>query len=286
MELYEQYCKLSTRKRIDGMANGTKIFIKRYLDEYTEEYDSINKKTFIEYLVNKNLQPSTKAVIAIGLGRYLKWAGYINEDDYKSILQSFRSPIKEWSNISLNEQDIIEAIKMSGYGGNRFTRRRNKYMIFLLSSIGMRVSQLVEIKSESVIKDDKYIRYLIPRKKDNRLTIRENLDIKPLPLSYSIGDYVHEDLYNDYMSVKPKDSEYFFVNRNGNMMTTRYVQKVVEDIGGKLGLDLSPHKFRHYVGTMMANSPGGLVKAKILLGHADIRTTLKYVYPESINIWE
>ncbi len=61
---------------------------------------------------------------------------------------------------------------------------------------------------------------------------------------------------------------------NGNAITTYYWH-----LGHKLGVTVSPHRFRHGVATDIVNKTGNLRIAQDILGHADVKTTCGYVHP-------
>lgn len=61
---------------------------------------------------------------------------------------------------------------------------------------------------------------------------------------------------------------------NGNAITTYYWH-----LGQKLGVTVSPHRFRHGLATDIVNKTGNVRVAQDILGHADVKTTCGYIHP-------
>lgn len=60
-------------------------------------------------------------------------------------------------------------------------------------------------------------------------------------------------------------------------MTGDHVSRLFTKWGKKIGVKISPHRFRHTTATKIANSGCNLKSLQKLLGHADIKTTMGYV---------
>lgn len=51
-------------------------------------------------------------------------------------------------------------------------------------------------------------------------------------------------------------------------------------LGNKLGIKVSPHRFRHTVATELANTVPNIKIVQEILGHADVQTTCRYIHPD------
>lgn len=72
-----------------------------------------------------------------------------------------------------------------------------------------------------------------------------------------------------------------FNPRMSKLMGVDRVSNVFEYISKRIGIQVSPHRFRHTLGTDLMKQPDrNLHLVKELLGHTDIRTTLEYVEPD------
>ena len=73
----------------------------------------------------------------------------------------------------------------------------------------------------------------------------------------------------------------FFVTRDGARLTRRNVQRILERLAKKAGLDgvkVSPHRLRHTAATLFISSGGPLPALKELLGHSSLRSTEIYLH--------
>jgi len=148
----------------------------------------------------------------------------------------------------------------------------------------MRVSQLCDLRLSDVWVDGDTLHLAIERKKDVMQSTEKKYDIKAIPLTHNIGKFALKVIYDKYMLLrKTKPGDHVFINRIGHTLTTDYIRGMCKKIGTLIGLDgLTPHSFRHFVATTVANT-AGITKAAILLGHKNIATTQIYINPDLIS---
>lgn len=278
----DSYAKLSTRKRIDGMADNTKYFIKIYLNDYLSSYNVINKNTFMDYIIEKKLSHSTKSVIAIQVGKFLLFANKINKDEFYEIRHSFRLPEREWEE-PLTMKNIIDIFdSITAINPKKFTRIRNRCIISIFITTGTRVSQLLALDYDDVVIEDDSISINFIKMKDNRKTIKAQKDVKTIPYNVHVGDYVIGAMIDDYVHMRGDTEGPFFLSYAGKRISIQYIEKFVRMIRDKLDIYLTPHSFRRFVASRIADKHG-IHKAAIMLGHKSITTTMKYINPKTIN---
>lgn len=287
-ELFDVHSKLSTAKRIDGMSQSYSVFLAHYIGEYEEAFEDYNRITLTQYLVGKDLAASTKAVLATGMGKFLHWNSMITKDDLSILHKSFRMPIKNWSEQFIEPDKINSILTLARRTNTRLARYRDSTIIALLSTIGCRVGQLVALTSADFqVDSDEIATIKLVKQKERRRDIKENYDIKRLPLSISLGKWQIGDIIHQYLDYRSKsydinDDTPLLLNPQGRGITTSYVQKMTKRIGDELSIKLTPHTFRHYVGHQVANAQG-LDKAAALLGHSNIAHTMRYVNIQKID---
>lgn len=147
--------------------------------------------------------------------------------------------------------------------------QRNRLIIEMLYATGVRVSELVNIKTNDIDKYKKSIRILGKGQK-MRIVFYGSYCEKILELYLKDG----REKINKY------NNEYLFLNKNGNKLTTRMIRKIIDDIILKSGLgkNVYPHMLRHSFATEMLNNGADLITVKELLGHESINTTSIYTH--------
>ena len=154
---------------------------------------------------------------------------------------------------------------------------RNLLIIRMLYATGLRVSELVNVKLSDINESDRTIRVLGKGSKE-RIVV--------------FGNHT-KDALDDYLArgrreVDFHNSEYLFLNKDGNRLSTRYIRKIIDDIIFKASIEMhvSPHMLRHTFATGMLNNGADLVSVKDLLGHESLNTTSIYTHVSDDKIRE
>lgn len=146
---------------------------------------------------------------------------------------------------------------------------RNKTILELLYSSGIRISELVNIKTPNYDSEECLIRIMGKGSKER---------IVPL------GDYA-VNIMNDYMNnyrplINKKHTDYVFVNNRGDKISRQFIFKVIKKEALKKGIkkDISPHTLRHTFATHLLKNGADLRIIQELLGHENISTTQIYTH--------
>ena len=146
---------------------------------------------------------------------------------------------------------------------------RNKTILELLYSSGIRISELVNIKTPNYDSEDCLIRIMGKGSKER---------IVPL------GDYA-VNIMNDYMNnyrplINKKHTDYVFINNRGDKISRQFIFKVIKKEALKKGIkkDISPHTLRHTFATHLLKNGADLRIIQELLGHENISTTQIYTH--------
>ena len=154
---------------------------------------------------------------------------------------------------------------------------RNLLIIRMLYATGVRVSELVNIKLKDINKSERTIRILGKGSK-------ERIVVYGIHTKDALEDYLNRgrrqiDIHN---------SEYLFLNKDGNKLSDRYVRKIIDEIiaAASITVHVSPHMLRHTFATSMLNNGADLVSVKDLLGHESLNTTSIYTHVSDDKIRE
>ena len=139
---------------------------------------------------------------------------------------------------------------------------RDKLIVELLYSTGIRLSELVNIKISDINFYDKTIKVLGKGNKER----------------YVLFGSVCSKLLKEY--VNNENRVYLLLNKNGNKLSERGVEYIIEKIFKSVNVHakLTPHTLRHTFATHMLDNGCDLVTVQKLLGHSDLSTTSIYTH--------
>ncbi len=145
---------------------------------------------------------------------------------------------------------------------------RDRTMMELLYSSGLRLAELVSLDLDSIDRQERSLIVLGKGSKERMLPIGSHA-LEALDVWLKIR-----------VQLAAPDEQAMFVGRNGGRLSHRSVQSRVKYWAQRQGVDLNvyPHLFRHSFATHLLESGGDLRAVQELLGHADISTTQVYTH--------
>ena len=140
---------------------------------------------------------------------------------------------------------------------------REKALILTLIRSGVRVSELINLRS-----DDLY---------DRSLIVRFGKGSKHRVSFIAIDAEAAIKAYHESMSFDP---QYLISSESGRQLSRQYVARIVSQVAkrARLTKHVSPHTLRHTCATNMLRDGVGVENVQKILGHANISTTLIYLH--------
>lgn len=224
--------------------------------------------TFAASLHEYGITPRSQARVLSGVRSFFRFLVL------DGVVESDPTELLEWPSLpehlpvvlTLEEIDRIEdSIDLSKAEG-----ARNRAIIEVLFSCGLRVSELVNMKLSDLYLED---RVLLVRGKGNK----ERL----VPVSSkAIADLKRWFFDRNLMKIKPGEDDYVFLNRRGAHLTRTMILIMVKRQAEEAGIKktISPHTFRHSFATALLQGGADLRSIQAMLGHEKIDTTLVYTH--------
>ena len=172
----------------------------------------------------------------------------------------------------LTVDEIKKIFKQSENTDNELLGLRDRCIVELLYSCGLRVSELCELKINNIQFDSNVIRFF---GKGNKERI--------IPLTFYAKEWMERYLYQSrqiLLNRKLSEQKYVFLSNNGKRLTRAAIWQSIKKYVNAAGITktVSPHTFRHSFATHLLDGGANLVEIQKLLGHSDITTTEIYVH--------
>lgn len=145
---------------------------------------------------------------------------------------------------------------------NQDTDAYHKVILELLYGCGLRVSELVNLKTTDVNIQGRYIRCIGKGSKER---------IVPLGSKAAAAA-------ESYLKERNPGSGNFLINSKGQSVTRQEVYIFIREQGKKINKHISPHTLRHSFATHLLENGADLLVVQELLGHSDVSTTQLYTH--------
>lgn len=145
---------------------------------------------------------------------------------------------------------------------------RDVAMIFLMTSCGLRVSEVASLDVNDIYEDS--VRVLGKGNKERMVYLSART----------------KEALKEYAAIRPESQEEaFFLSKHGTRIRVHRIQMMVKGYLDEIGKgDLSCHKLRHTAATQMLRSGGNLREIQMVLGHEKISSTEIYTHVSNSDL--
>ncbi len=276
---YLRYLKLErnyTANTVEAYRNDL-AHLERYMKREELTPETVRREHlehFAATLHEHGIGPSSQARILSGVRsffKYLQMEGYISDDP---------SELLEWPHLgehlpevlTTEEIDRMEAaIDLSKPEG-----QRNKAIIEVLFSCGLRVSELTALKLSDLFMSDNFVRIKGKGRKERLVPISAKA-VKELKLWF---------IDRNRMNIKPGEEDFVFLNRRGAHLTRTMILIMIKRCAEAAGIEktVSPHTLRHSFATALLKGGADLRAIQMMLGHESISTTEIYTHVDMTTL--
>lgn len=230
-----------------------------------KRFDVTDVRLFIVSLMRRKTSRRTVArkLSAIrSFLRYLQRKGIISNNP-AAVVRTPRQP-RRLPDV-LTEEEAMRLMEAPLGTDSRF-RLRDRAILELLYSTGLRVGELVSLRLGDIDRTSGYIRVKGKRAKERVVPVGRTA-------MNALLQYIHSD------ECSSRKSDYVFINRYGKRLSDRFIRRIIAEYSHlAVGKRLHPHTLRHSFATHLLNNGCDIRYLQEMLGHSRISTTQLYTH--------
>jgi len=225
-----------------------------------------------------NLKPRTikrKMISLKAMFNYLVFEDIIDTNPFRKMQLKYRTP--KYLPTVMDKYEIEKILRMAYSARNKVTNKssysyaektRDIAILETLFATGVRVSELCHLKKDSIDLDSGLITIFGKGSKERIVQIVDS-ETKSILREYF-------DLFSESI----ENSNFFFINRLRNHISSQSVRYMVAKYAGlaKINKNITPHTFRHTFATLLLEADVDLTYIQHFLGHSSILTTQIYTH--------
>lgn len=225
-------------------------------------------KKFV-YKISKEIKPSSQARIISGIKRFFDFLileNILNENPLENI-ETPKIGSKLPTTLTVKEIDkLIDSIDIKSKN-----KIRNKAIIEILYSCGLRVSELITLKVSDLYFNESII----------KVTGKGNKE-RFVPISKGAINYIEKYLneIRIFQKIKKGSEDTLFLNERGSGLSRVMIYIILNDlkIKAEINKKIGPHTLRHSFATHLLENGADLITIQNMLGHENIVTTERYLH--------
>lgn len=226
----------------------------------------VDKKDIEKYIRSLNKSSKTISHIISSLKSFYNY--YMRMGNIKS------NPIDEIDRPKIEKKipeflTLEEVSNLLNFEVNNEFEARNKAILELLYSSGLRISELTSLELSNIDLDECLVRVMGKGSKE-----------RIVPLGDYAIDALKEYIYFYRPMLNKNNSSYVFLNNRGGVLSRQFIFKVIKEECIKKGIrkNVSPHTLRHTFATHLLKNGADLRIIQELLGHENLSTTQIYTH--------
>jgi len=235
------------------------------IDKVTNEHI----EAFLTWLYDSGMHDYSQARVLSGIKAFFKYLLIEDIIDVSPVefIQGPKTRRKLPDTLSYEEiNNLLNSIDLSTADG-----MRNRTIIEVLYSCGLRVSECVELRISNLHLDVDFIR-VVGKGNKERL----------VPIGSSAIKYInmYKDQVRIHLPIKEAAADYLFLNKRGESISRVMIFLMIKKYAAAIGITkhISPHTFRHSFATHLLEGGADLRAIQEMLGHESITTTEIYTH--------
>ena len=264
----------ASKNTLSAYRSDLKIFSKWLNNNSLIDVDKKQIQDYFSYRKDSNISASTQSRMLTCFHSFYQYLSDKQNLKIDPTEQLDYPKLEKKLPVFLNVQEVerlLEAPNSKSLFG-----QRDRAMLELLYSCGLRVSELINLSYHNINLKDEFIRI---HGKGNK----ERL----LPMGEIAIDYLTKyELNSRPALLKNGQSDSYFLSNRGSAMSRQNFFYIIKDYASKAGIDkpLSPHSLRHAFATHLVQKGADLRSVQLMLGHSDISSTQLYTHIQNAQL--
>lgn len=250
-------------------------FIKTYFDqENIEDVNYSQIRSWIVSLVDGGMSNVSVNRKIASLKAFFKFLLKIKQIEVNPLLKHKALKTAKVLQIPFSEKEVAEVLSDLGNPVG-FEEIRNKLIIDLFYTTGIRRTELIHLKVSDVSLSNSTIKVVGKRNKERIVPV-----LPVLINQFSL--YSKERSHIDSVT----DLEYFFISKKGLKLNESFVYRLINTYFSTVSekVKKSPHILRHTFATHLLNNGADLNSVKELLGHSSLASTQIYTHSSLLEL--
>ena len=264
----KNYSLLTLRAYLDDVKSFQNYLLVEHDNLALEQINYSQVRSWIVVLVEKGIANKSINRKISSLKSYYKFLLKIKQIEFNPLSKHKSLKVPKKVQIPFSEKELNIVLEMS-FMENNFESVRNKLIIELFYTTGIRRAELINLKINNIDKYNKTLKVLGKRNKER---------IIPL-LECTI------DLVNVYIIQRTKleniqNADVLILSKKGKILSETFVYRMINSYFSNISekVKKSPHVLRHTFATHLLNNGADLNSVKELLGHASLSSTQIYTH--------
>lgn len=249
-----------------------KMFLEFLNTKEITDYNDISANTLAEFFNEQRKASLSNTTTARYMTTFKKFFAFLEENKFieknpTAMIGKVKLARKLPSVLSFDEiEKILNAPNIEESGG-----LRDKAILELFYSSGLRVSELINLKTNDLYFEEEVVRVFGKGSKERIVPIGSSA-------IYWVKEYLTKT--RPIFEKKDKSGGIIFLNKRGTKLSRMSIWKIVDRYAKEAGLqkEIHPHLFRHSFATHLLEGGADLRAVQEMLGHSDISTTQIYTH--------
>lgn len=268
LQLEKKYSPHTVNAYLNDVNSFEAFNVIHFDQENVEQVNYGQIRNWIVFLVDSGISNSSVNRKIASLKAFYKFLLKIKQIEINPLLKHKALKVPKTLQIPFSEKEVEEALsQMQNPQG--FEAIRNKLIVDLFYTTGMRRTELIHLKKINVDLSKNTIKVLGKRNKERILPL--------LPIVVNQFLLYSQERLNLAVIV---DADYFFLTKKGLKLNDSFVYRLINSYFSTVSekVKKSPHILRHTFATHLLNNGADLNSVKELLGHSSLASTQIYTH--------